>query len=164
MARYDRIARLDSPPRDDTFTGWLMLRDLENRERDSDLGRRARLRFLAVRLLHRIARRGPEADQGSLRLQAEAVREELGQLPSRDPDRGRLAEFLKHAGSVDLDAMARSALEMTEAARADGHPYAAEEWGRAALRLAKANDLDDVAHRASEVLASMGVGKEPAKA
>ena len=157
MARYDRIARLDSPPREETFTGWLMARDLEDRERDADLGRRARLRFLAARLLHRILRTGPaDLDQESLRQQAEAVREELGQLPSRDPDRERLADLLKQVGALDLEAAVRSAIEMADAARADGHPHAAEEWYRIGLGLARANDLEGLADRASAGLAGQG--------
>ena len=152
MARSDRIARLDSPPRDDTFTGWLMVRDLEDRERDTDLGRRARLRFLAARLLYRVLE-GSSLDRDSLRQQAEAIREELGQLPSRDPDRERLAELLKQAGALDVEEMVRSALGMAGAARDDGHPYAAEEWYRAAYQLARAHRLEKLAAAAAAGLA-----------
>lgn len=155
MARYDRIARLDSPPRGDTFTGWLMVRDLEDRERDADLGRRARLRFLAVRLLYRILRSGSSLDRDSLRQQAEAIREELGQLPSRDPERERLGDLLKQAGALDLEDMVRSVLAMAGAAADDGHPFAAEEWYRTAHQLARAHQLDRLADDASAGLASM---------
>lgn len=155
MARYDRIARLDSPPRGDTFTGWLMVRDLEDRERDADLGRRARLRFLAVRLLYRILRAGSSPDRDSVRQQAEAIREELGQLPSRDPDRERLGDLLKQAGALDLEDVVRSALEMAEAAHYDGHPFAAEEWYRTAHQLARAHQMDRLAEAASAGLASV---------
>lgn len=153
MARYDRIARLSCPDRDETFTGWLMLRDLESRERDADLGRRARARFLAVRLLDRVARQGTTTEPGSLQQQVNAVREELGVLPSRDPDRERLAGLLKHVEAMELEPVVRSALEMADAAQTDGHPYAAEEWSRAALLLARAYDLADLAAEAAGDLA-----------
>ena len=51
MARYDRIAPIPIPAREAAFPGWLMLRDLAGRERDPELARRARLRFLALRPL-----------------------------------------------------------------------------------------------------------------
>ena len=54
MARYDRIAPIPIPAREAAFPGWLMLRDLAGRERDPELARRARLRFLALRPLLRV--------------------------------------------------------------------------------------------------------------
>lgn len=156
MARYDRIARLGSPERDRVFTGWFMVRDLEGRERDGDLGRRARLRFLAVRLVDRLVRLGSRTDDDSLRRQADAVREELGQLPSRDPDRERLAELLEHVAAIDVSAVAASTLQMAVAAGEDGHPYAAEEWYRTAHRLAVAGDLQAVAAAATAGLNRLG--------
>lgn len=156
MARYDRIARLGSPRRDHVFTGWYMVRDLENRERDADLGRRARLRFLALRLVDRMTRPGAGKDDDSLHRQADAVREELGQLPSRDPDRERLAELLEHVSAMDVGAVAAVILQMAAAATEDGHPYAAEEWYRAAHRLAVAGDLQQVAASATSGLTRLG--------
>ena len=50
MARYDRIAPLSSPARDRAFPAWPVLRDIEGQDRDIDVCRRARLRFLALRL------------------------------------------------------------------------------------------------------------------
>lgn len=156
MARYDRIARLDSPERDQVFTGWYMVRDLEDRERDVDLGRRARLRFLALRLVDRMTRLGAGKDDDSLHRQADAVREELGQLPSRDPDRERLAELLERAAAMDVDAVAASTLRMAAAAAEDGHRYAAGEWYRAAQRLAVAGNLSNVAAAATAGLTRLG--------
>ena len=141
MARYDRIARIAPPSRDDAFTGWLAVRDLAGRERDAELGRRARLRFLAVRLLHRLAAKGAEIDQDSLRQQCDAVREELGQLPSRDGERRRLAELLKHAASRDEPEIVRAAFDFAEAVDPAEHRFAAEELYRVGVQLADANDL-----------------------
>lgn len=142
MARYDRIARIDPPERDQAFTGWLALRDLAGRERDSQLGRRARLRFLAVRLVHRLIRNGRAVDMRSLRQQCDAVREELGQLPARDPERERLAALLTEVRSLDMASIVRATLELAGAGRADGHRFAAEEFYRASLELATAHRLD----------------------
>lgn len=156
MARYDRIARLGSPERDQVFTGWYMVRDLEDKERDVDLGRRARLRFLAVRLVDRMTRWPAGKDDDSLHRQADAVREELGQLPSRDPDRERLAELLERAAAMNTDAVAASTLRMAAAAAEDGHTYAATEWYRAAHRLALAGDLGHIAASAVAGLSRLG--------
>lgn len=144
MARYDRIARLDCPERDHVFGCWLTLRDLEGREREPDLGRRARLRFLALRPVRRLLQRGldgPAAD--SLDLQLDAVRKELGQLPSRDPERQRLSDYLREIGGRTPLGMANATLDVGAAAEAAGHRYAAEEFYRTALELAETHDLTD---------------------
>ena len=60
MARYDRIAPIAAPARAAAFPGWLVLRDLQGRERDAELARRARLRFLALRPLRRVLALGLE--------------------------------------------------------------------------------------------------------
>src|SRR5687768_13984922 len=94
MARYDRIAPLTPPARDTAFPAWQILRDLDGIDRDAELARRARLRFLAIRPLRRLLDRGNAVGRESYRAQIEAVREELGYLPSRDIERVRLARFL----------------------------------------------------------------------
>ena len=156
MARYDRIARLDLPERDDVFTGWPVVGDLADRERDPELGKRARLRFLAVRLLHRLIRQGADVHQASLEQQCEAVREELGQLPSRDAERQRLSTFLQCVPGADFADIARAGLELAEGAAGDGHPAAAEEFYRAVVELTAAQELEDLESRARQRLAQLG--------
>ena len=144
MARYDRIAQMDPPVREDAYTGWLALRDLAGQERDTDLGRRARLRFLAARLIHRLVRQGDTIDGPSLQQQSDAVREELGQLPSRDHERQLLADLLKHAPTRDAPAIVRAGLELADAVLEGGAPFAAEEFYRVCMQLAEASDLGDL--------------------
>lgn len=141
MARYDRIARIAPPQRDHAYAGWLTLRDLEGRERDGDLGRRSRLRFLAVRLVHRLIDQGTGVDQDSLRRQCDGVREELGQLSSRDPERQRLAELLNAVPALDIGDIVRATLKLAETSRDGEHWSAAEEFYRASVELAEANGL-----------------------
>lgn len=156
MARYDRIARIEPPARDDAFTGWLALRDLEGQERDTDLGRRARLRFMAVRLLHRLARSMDRIDGPSLRQQCDAVREELGALPGRDPERQQLADLLRDASSLDMAAVVRGALELGQTVESAGSRWAAEELYRVGLDLAKGDDLGTAQSRCAAALARLG--------
>lgn len=142
MARYDRIARLDPPERGGAFNGWLTLRDLEGREREPELGRRARLRYLALRPVRRLLTRGLEAlDEGSFQRQLESVREELGQLPTRDPERQLLSDYLKQVGGRAPDGMGRATLDVGASAELAGHTYAAEEFYRTGLELADAYGL-----------------------
>ena len=95
MARYDRIAPITAPARDSVFPAWLVLRDLEGRERDADLARRARLRYLAIRPVRRLLDRGASAvGISSYMAEIEVAREDLGYLPARDAERTRLARFL----------------------------------------------------------------------
>lgn len=143
MARYDRIARLDPPQRDRAFDGWLTLRDLEGREREPELGRRARLRFLALRPVRRLLLRGlRETDADSLNRQVESVKEELGQLPTRDPEREILTRYLEEIGGRSPGGLFRATLDVGRSAEAGGHSHAAEEFYRTALELAEAHDLD----------------------
>lgn len=159
MARYDRIARLDPPDRDHAFTGWLALRDLQSDERDKDLGRRARLRFLAIRLVHRLARRSDGVAEESLRQQCDAAREELGQLPGRDPERQRLAEFLTQVSTLDPATVVDATLELADALVAEGSAYAAEACYRAAIDLADASGLGALHTRALRGLTELGSGR-----
>lgn len=155
MARYDRIARLSSPDRDSVFTGWMAVRDLESQERDPDLGRRARLRFLAVRLVHRLAGRGDTIDPASLQQQCDAVRAELGQLSSRDPERQRLNDFLTLVATGNAGAVVQATLELADAARVDGALFAAEEFYRAGIGLAERHGLKELQARGLKALAEL---------
>ena len=149
MARYDRIARLAPPEREDAFTGWLALRDLDGREREPELGRRARLRYLALRPVKRLLRLGLEGlDDGSFQRQLDAVREELGQLPIRDPERQQLSDYLRQVGGRTPEGVARATLEVGGSAEAAGHTDAAEEFYRTGLELAEHHDLPRLAAHA----------------
>ena len=143
MARYDRIARITPPPRQATFNGWFTLRDLEGREREPELGRRARLRYLAIRPLRRLLERGLDGGpSASITQQVDVVREELSQLPARDPERERLARYLREIGGRSAQGLVRATFDVGQAAEAGGHLYAAEEFYRTGLDTARARDLD----------------------
>jgi tetratricopeptide (TPR) repeat protein len=144
MARYDRIARIAPPPRKDTFNGWFTLRDLEGREREPELGRRARLRYLAIRPLQRLLERGLDGGPGpSITQQVEVVREELSQLPARDPERERLARYLREIGGRSAHGLVRATFDVGHAAEAGGHLYAAEEFYRTGLEIARRRDIGE---------------------
>lgn len=137
MARYDRIALLPAPSREHALPGWAVLRDLEGRERDTDLSRRLRLRFLALRAAKRLARRGhEEMSEESLERQIETVREELGQLSPRDPERALLASFLHRLNRPTPLSVTTATLELGEMAEMSGHLHGAEEFYRTAIDFA----------------------------
>lgn len=144
MARYDRIARLDIPPRDDTFGGWLTLRDLDGREREPELGRRAHLHFLALRPLRRLLLRGLDGPPGSsLDSQVQTVRDQLDQLPADDPGRDPLGHYLEEIGGRSPEGLIHATLQVGASAEVAGHLYAAEEFYRTALELARAHDEEE---------------------
>lgn len=148
MARYDRIARIDPPHRDDTFDSWLTLRDLDGREREPELGRRARLHFLALRPVRRLLLRGLDGPQASsLGSQLEAVRDQVDRLPPEDSARDRLIHYLEEVGGRSPAGLVRATLDVGAAAEAAGHLYAAEEFYRTALDLAEAHRLHDMKFR-----------------
>jgi tetratricopeptide (TPR) repeat protein len=144
MARYDRIARLEAPNRAETFPGWLLFRDLEGRERDTDLGRRARLRFLVLRPVLRMLERGPgRVDPVSLEQQIGDARRELSQLPARDAERLRLEGYLREIEGRALGRLALSTLALGETAVQAGLDFAGEEYFIAACSLARAHGYAD---------------------
>lgn len=143
MARYDRIARIEPPARDESYSGWLTLRDLEGRERDPELGRRARLHFVALRPVRRLLIRGLDGPgAGSLDSQLDVVREQVDQLSREGAERDRLSRYVEEIGGRSPSGMVRATLEVGTAAEAAGQRYAAEEFYRTALELAEAHSLD----------------------
>ncbi|HUG40397.1 MAG TPA: hypothetical protein VMM12_07925 [Longimicrobiales bacterium] len=161
MARYDRIARIAAPAREDCFRGWLTLRDIDGREREPELGRRARLRFLALRPVRRLLLRGlggPAAD--SLQAQLDEVRREIDRLDARDPERDRLMAYLAEAGGRSPLGLATATLEVGAAAEGAGHRFAAEEFYRTGLELAREHDLPAHQVRALRRIARVHRGRE----
>lgn len=145
MARYDRIARLDAPAREDAFSGWLSLRDLEGREREPELGRRARLHFLALRPVRRLLQRGLDAPSTrSLAGQVETVREEMDHLPEDYAGRGLLSRYLEEIGGRSASGLVRATLDVGGSAEVAGQLYAAEEFYRTALELAREHGEDEL--------------------
>ena len=129
MARYDRIAPLTSPARDAAFPAWPVLRDLEGQDRDADVCRRARLRFLALRPVRRLIDREPGAvSADSYNRQLAAVREELGSLSARDVERARVTRFLRQVEDRDSRRLVTALLEFAEQANDAGHIHAATEY------------------------------------
>ncbi len=142
MARYDRIAPLPAPSREAVFPGWLVLADLEGRERDTELTRRARLRFLALRPLRRVLGSSPGGPSAaSYARQIEGIREELGHLPARDAERIRLSRYLHEIESRVPADLALAAAGLGELAEEVGHASAAEEFYRTALELGQHFEL-----------------------
>lgn len=140
MARYDRIAPLAAPMRENAFPAWLALRDIDGSDRDNEVARRARLRFLSIRPITRLLDRGLNGvSRESYLAQIETVREELGYLPARDVERARLARFLHQIEEREPARIIAATLEMADACAVAGQTYAAEEYALTALGLAKAN-------------------------
>lgn len=154
MARYDRIAPLTPPSRDTAFPAWQILRDLDGIDRDAELARRARLRFLAIRPLRRLLDHGNAVGRESYRAQIEAVREELGYLPSRDIERVRLARFLHSIEERDTTLMVHAAIEMAEGCIAAGQLFGAEEFALTALGIANADN-----HRKMQLAANIALAR-----
>jgi hypothetical protein len=133
MARYDRIAPLNSPIRDQAFPCWPVLRDLEGQERDADACRRARLRFLALRPVRRLADTKFElVSPESFSRQLEAVRDELRSLNSHDAERVRINRFLRQIEEREPKRIVMALLEFAEQAHAAGHVHAAQEYAATA--------------------------------
>ena len=132
------------PDRARVFPAWYALADLEGRERDPDLARRARLRFLALRPVRRLLRQGIDrVPVESFERQIEGVREELGHLSARDPERASLARFLHRIRERTPTAVVRATLEMGEVIEASGHYRAAQEYFLTAFELAEACGLGE---------------------
>jgi hypothetical protein len=138
MARYDRIARLEPPPRSAAFPGWLALRDLEGNERDPVLSHRARLRFLSLRPARRLLDHGVDGavDPVSLDQQVALARAELDRLPEGDPERDALSDYLEQVCARDPETIVNACMAVGAVCQAAGHGFAAEEFYQTALEMA----------------------------
>jgi tetratricopeptide (TPR) repeat protein len=138
MARYDRIARIEAPSREAAFPGWLVLRDLEGQERDPDLGRQARLRFLTIRCVRRLMDAGFQpADAESLGSQVARARKELRHLPEDGEERARVAECLDAVDACAPHRIVSALIELGDTIGAAGHTFGAEECYRSAVEVAE---------------------------
>ena len=157
-ARYDRLAPLATPTRERTFPGWSVLRDLDGAERDGDAARRARLRFLALRPVLRAALRGIDSvPVDSFERQVDRVREELGQLPARDPERAVLARLLNDLRTRQTDLVVQALLMVSDFAEANGQFACADEYARNALVLARLSPRDRLAAAATRALSRVAL-------
>jgi hypothetical protein len=157
-ARYDRLAPLVAPQREQAFPGWSVLRDMDGAERDSDAARRARLRFLALRPVLRMAQRGIEQVAiDSFERQIDRVREELGQLPARDAERAVLARLLNDLRTRQPELVVQALLTVAAFAEANGYFAAAAEYGRAARELARTTQRDRLAAEAGRALSRVSL-------
>lgn len=133
MARYDRITPLSSPERHEAFPCWPVLRDVEGQDRDGDACRRARLRFLALRPVRRLADCLPnEVNAESFNRQLDLVRDELRSLSSHDADRVRITQFLRQIEDREPKRIVNALLDFAEQAHAAGHVFAAAEYAATA--------------------------------
>lgn len=153
MARYDRIARLDPPTRDQAFPAWPVFRDIEERERDTDQGRRASLRFMALRPVRRLLDHGFDGpSQESLDQQIDTVLRKLNGLSADDEDRIRLTKYVEQVRRRDPGDLARATLALGEATESAGQLFAAEELYQTGLEIAQAHQLREDEARASGLI------------
>ncbi len=138
MARYDRIARLDCPQRSHAFPAWLALRDLAGRERDPELNRRTRLRFLVLRPVHRLLAHGfGSVGKRSMDQQLACVRAELARLAHADRERRALARCLDTMASLSYEELPADLIAAGAMIEAAGHTYGAEEYYLTALEVSR---------------------------
>ena len=157
-ARYDRLAPLESPERDRAFPGWAVLRDLDGNERDADAARRARLRFLCIRPVYRLAVQGfAGVSADSFDRQIDRVREELGHLPARDQERSAFAAMLNELRTREPQQVIAALLAVSEFADGNGYFSAAQEYARIALDLARRSRQDRLAISATRALSRVAL-------
>ncbi|HEU5210970.1 MAG TPA: hypothetical protein VFU06_16360 [Longimicrobiales bacterium] len=133
MARYDRIAALPLPPRTQAIPGWCVLRELNGRERDTELANRMRLFFLALRPVRRLVDRGFDVPFDSHDRQIAAVRAVLDTMPASALEQARLRSFLNAVGTRVPERVALAALDVSAMAEARSHYEAATEFAHTAL-------------------------------
>lgn len=154
MARYDRIAALPVPEREDAIPAWPVMRELAGRERDSDTATHARCYFLALRPVRRLADRNFVVSDASHDRQLAHVRVEIDSMSAHAPERGRLRAFLGAVGTRLPERVALATLDIAALAETHSFYETAEEYALTALSVAqRANP--GVEARARTVLARL---------
>jgi ATP/maltotriose-dependent transcriptional regulator MalT len=147
MARYDRIAALPLPARDQAIPCWPVLRELQGRERENEIANRARLYFIVLRPARRLLDLRFVVPEESHDRQIAAVRAEVESLPASSPDRGRLRAYLSALATRQPDRACAATLDIAVLAESRSHYEAAEEFALTALGMA------ELAHTDAEVRA-----------
>lgn len=137
MARYDRIAALPLPERDQAIPSWCVLRELSGRERESELASRARLYFLALRPVRRLVDQGFAVPEESHDRQLAHVRSEVDALAAGSPERGRLRAHLSAVATRLPERVALATLDIATLLEARSHYDAAEEYALTAREAAQ---------------------------
>lgn len=159
MARYDRIAPLPTPRREQAFDCWPVLLDCELQPRDAEAGRRARMRFVALRPLARVVRQQEKLDRPSLLRQLTAVNDELGLLGARDPERAVLRSLVGALEGGVVEGIVTSAIAVAEFCLENAAPAAAGEYARWALDLAEQWKCEANMAAATRVMARVQVAR-----
>ncbi|MGH7443305.1 MAG: tetratricopeptide repeat protein, partial [Longimicrobiales bacterium] len=137
MARYDRIAALPIPDRDQAIPAWSVMRELAGRERESDAAGRARLYFIALRPVRRLTDRDFAVSDESHDRQLAQVRVEIDSMPASAPERGRLRVYLSAVGTRLPERVATATLDIAALAETRSLYEAAEEYALTALAAAR---------------------------
>ena len=140
------------PSKDETFSGWMILKDLEGREGDSEIDERIGTRFLVGRAVRAVLDEELAMDSGALRQQVGRVERELEVLDREDPERVNWGEVLRTLGSGDHEGLGRSLIGLSDRLDMQGHLYGACEFLNLGYQVAVACGSGDIAGETARFL------------
>ncbi len=128
-----------------SFSGWPVLKDLEDRERTDEVSRRIGDRFLVARIVRGLVEDDLVTDSESIDHQVKGVREELGSRGWDDLEAEVWDRVLRAVASSDHPELVASVLEWGRLVEGQGHLNGALEILGLAYELAKATGFADAA-------------------
>ncbi len=138
--------------RQERFTGWPVLRDVEGKTEDGETSRRITARFLVTRLLRGVLDDDLTVDPDSLQHQIEGVRRELDDAPVGGDEPRAWVRVLDALEAGDLRELTGAVLELGDRVEWQGHLFGARELHRIAFDLAVARGDVESAADAARVL------------
>lgn len=135
----------------ETFGGWLVLKDLDERGRTPELEERIRVRFLIARVVRAVVEDHLVPDPESVRHQVEGIRRELGGYPERDREANAWIRALNALEVWSPGELLSALLEWGRAVDAQGHLHSAQELFSLAFEMARAAGEPDSATDAARL-------------
>lgn len=136
----------------ESFSGWMILKDLTGRKIDPEIDRRIATRFLVARTVRAMLDEEWAVDSKALKLQIGRVEEEFEVLDLKDPERVEWGNVLRTLGSGDIEGLGRSLLALADRLDMQEHLHGACEFLNLAYQVAIACGSGSIAGESARFL------------
>ena len=150
--RSARVLGFGDPSKDETFSGWMILKDLEGREGNSEIDERIATRFLVGRAVQAVLDEELAMESAALQQQVGRVEREFEVLDGEDPERLDWGEVLRALGSGDHEGLGHSLLGLADRLDMQGHFHGTCEFLNLAYQVAVACGSGNIAGETARFL------------
>ena len=136
----------------ESFSGWMILKDLTGRENAPEIDGRIATRFLVGRAVRAVLDEEWAVDSKTLKLQVGRVEREFEVLDPKDPERVEWGNVLRTLGAGDFEELGRSLLGLADHLDMQEHLHGACEFLNLAYQVAVACGSGSIAGESARFL------------